>query len=280
MRPLPQRMFDFFALSRFRGLAFGNRPPIGAYVSDDGLAFGVLTRCDRSGFFGVECMRRRTDNVWALTKSDIRLMHHAEAMEMLKRELAPNQSPLPVPSGEPVRPNLAKLGRSGACEAFRLLSSRSHHPAAWALNQLYLAFPRPDNNWASDCQTSNFHTRLWEAYLLACFREQGCMVKQDVVSPDFWIERKNGMGAWIEAVTANDIPYEHVSHGPHGLPKEPPDAVERQTGPAAVRFAKTIRSKLQKNYTDMDHVRGKPFAIGIADFHAHGSMMWTRAKRC
>jgi hypothetical protein len=276
MRLLPQRVFDIYLLSRSRGMAFGGRPPIAAYCSDDGVAYGALTRCEKTGFFGVECMRRRTDQVWALSITDIRLFSYLEAMKLLEQELRSGIALLAVPSGEPVRPSLAKLGPKGAGSAFQLLNTRSHYPAAWVLNQVYLAFPRPDRHWARDCQTGNFHTRIWEAYLLACFREQGCLVKQNFPSPDFWIERRGGSHAWIEAVTANEVPYDHVVRGAGNFPKGPPDEVERQTGSAAVRFAKTLRGKLQKKYTELAHVKNEPFAIAIADFHEHGSMMWSR----
>ena len=63
----------------------------------------------------------------------------------------------------------------------------ARHPHAWTLEQLYLALPKPDLNWVSDCQTGHFHTRLWEAQLLASFREQGLLVTQPHESPDFRI---------------------------------------------------------------------------------------------
>jgi hypothetical protein len=276
MKPLPQRVFDIFALSRPRGLAFGDRPPIGTYCSDDGRAYGTLTMCERTGLLGVECMRRRTDQVWSLTRPDVHLMTYAKAMQALENELVSGLPPLKVPSGEPVRRSLGKVGSKDPSSVFKLLGTQSHIAAAWTLNQVYLAFPKPDQNWALDCQTGNFHTRLWEAYLLACFREQGCLVKQETPSPDFLIERTSEVMAWIEAVTANDVPYDHVSRAPGPAPADPPDGKERQIGAAAVRYAKTIKSKLQKNYVDMPHVKGMPFAIAIADFHAHGSMTWTR----
>ncbi len=172
----------------------------GFFCSDDGQAFAALTRCERTGYFGVECMRRRVDSVWTLTRPNANLMRYADAMTVLEQELVSGRPPLPVPPGEPVRPVLAKLGPKGASAPFQLLSSPSHHPAAWAINQVYLAFPRPDRHWARDFQTGNFHTRLWETYLLACFREQGCLVKQDHPSPDFWIGRRGHGHAWIEAV--------------------------------------------------------------------------------
>ena len=53
------------------------------------------------------------------------------------------------------------------------------------LDRLCLALPNPDPDWVSDCQTGNFHTRLWEAHLLASFREQGLLVTQDYQSQIF-----------------------------------------------------------------------------------------------
>lgn len=78
----------------------------------------------------------------------------------------------------------------------------------------------------------------------------------------------------MEAVTANpEIPYNHANAQPVFAPENP---VERQLGEAALRYAKTLRSKLQKNYQNMPHVIGKPFALAIADFHSPSSMTWSR----
>jgi hypothetical protein len=123
-------------------------------------------------------------------------------------------------------------------------------------------------------RTGNFHTRLWEAHLLACFREQGLRVDQDFPSPDFHVSNRYGGEAWIEAVTTNPV----VRYDQYGAEPAPPpdDWAEKLIGPAAVRFAKTIRNKLQKNYQQLPHVAGKPFAIAVADFHAASSMVWSR----
>jgi hypothetical protein len=159
-------------------------------------------------------------------------------------------------------------------DIFMLLVRPSHHVAAWLLNQVYLAFPSPDESWAGDCQTDNFHTRMWEAHLLACLREQGMLVSQPHPSPDFHIENRRGDEAWIEAVTANPpVRYNHVNAEPTSPPE---DTRERFLGPAALRFAKTLGSKLQKRYDRLPHVADKAFAIALADFHAPGSMVWSR----
>jgi len=63
MRELPQTLFDVYALALPRGHGFGNRPPIGAWRSDDDLACGVLTRDDNDRRFGVLVMRRREYHV-------------------------------------------------------------------------------------------------------------------------------------------------------------------------------------------------------------------------
>ncbi len=142
------------------------------------------------------------------------------------------------------------------------------------LNQLYLALPNPDRNWAGDCQTGNFHCRLWEAHLLASFREQGLLVTQNYKSPDFCVSNRDSDEVWIEAVTANPIErYEHYGAEPVDPPQE---RRERVLGTAAVRFFKTIRNKLDKQYDVLPQVVGKPFALALADFHAPSSLVWSR----
>lgn len=148
-----------------------------------------------------------------------------------------------------------------------------HLPAFMAIGECYLALPNPDANFVPDFQTNNFAARLFELYLLACFREQGLVVRQDHASPDFWIE-KDGDSCWIEAVTANsEIPR---AGGIGEWVHAPEDRFERLTGEPAERFAKTLRSKLQRNYHKTAHVKDQCFALAIADFHASGSMVWSR----
>jgi hypothetical protein len=42
-----------------------------------------------------------------------------------------------------------------------------------------------------------------------------------------------------------------------------------------VRFTKTLRGKLQRNYNKLDHAKGRPFALAIANFRESGSMVWS-----
>ena len=141
------------------------------------------------------------------------------------------------------------------------------------IGEVYLATPNPDHNFVPDFQTENFDSRLWELYLFACFREQGVTVTQDYPSPDFHIGR-NGHSCWVEAVTTN--PQNRAEQDITTPVHAPEDLSERLLGAPAVRFAKTLRSKLQREYEKLPHVHGQPFALAIADFHAPSSMVWNR----
>jgi hypothetical protein len=162
--------------------------------------------------FGFLVMRRRVDLVWTLTAKEHGFASKAEACARMEPRLKNGAPREPIPSGTPARPALYDLGERTSSDVFKVLTYASHIPAAWTLQQLYLALHRPDRNWVSDCQTHNFHTRLWEAQLLASFREQGLLVTQPHESPDFRIENRFGEEAWVEAVTANpSVPYNHVN---------------------------------------------------------------------
>jgi hypothetical protein len=274
MHELPQWLFDIYALALPRGHGFGDRLPTGAWGTADGLACGTVTHDVNDGSFGILVMRRRVDQVWTVTAQDHGFVSKAKALARMELHLREGEPTEPMPPATARRPALHDLEGRTASEVFELLRTPSHHPAAWMLNQLYLALPRPDKNWASDCQTTNFHTRLWEAQLLASFREQGLLVTQPYESPDFRIENRFGGEAWVEAVTANPaVPYNHVN-APLSTPPEARE--ELFFGPAALRFAKTLGTKLARGYDRLPHVAGKPFMLAIADFQAPASMTWSR----
>jgi hypothetical protein len=274
MRRLPQWEFDFYALSLPRGHGFGDEPPVQAWSGSDGRKCAIITRNGAHGTFGTILMQRRVDEVWTASRQESGYPSIDAAVEAVAPFILEVQPPEPVPPGVMRRPPLFDLAGRPPSDAFRLLATSARQPAAWALNQLYLAMPNPDRNWVSDCQTSNFHTRIWEAQLLASFREQGLLVEQPFESPDFRISNLAGDEAWVEAVTANSPePYNHVN-APMAV--VPTDREELFFGAAAVRFAKTIGNKLERRYDILPHVAGKPFILAIADFHATGSMRWSR----
>ena len=118
-------------------------------------------------------MRRRVDQVWAVTAEEWGLSDEDQAKAVRIADLLrEGEPPEPVPAGVPKRPAPHDLHQRSPSDIFRLLGSHTHHPAAWMLNQLYLALPNPDANWAADCQTSNFHTRPWKLNFWAAFESK------------------------------------------------------------------------------------------------------------
>ena len=274
MRQLPQWEFDIYALSLSRGHDFGDTPPGGAWISNDSTSCGILTTNWESKTFGITVMRRQIDGPWREIKRESGFASTDQAKAALAPDLVDDLPPAPVPSGDRLRPKLYDFGDREPNDMFKALAMPARAPALWSFAQLYFAMPRPDPNWVSDCQGPNFHTRLWEALLLASFREQGLLVEQPYESPDFRIENKYGGEAWVEPVTANPaVPYNHVNAPAVDIPTE---KEELFFGTAAVRFAKTLGNKLERRYDQIPHVKGKPFILAIADFHASGSMMWSR----
>ncbi len=273
MIELPRALFDVYILSLPYGHSFGNAPPIEAWQSESGVAFGAITQDMHTGQFGLIALRRQVDHIWRIAIDERRINTKAQVLEKLKNYLS-NDSFQPLQSNRAPRRQLHDLDGRTPSDLFKVLFNKSHRPAAWILNQLYLCFPKPDENWVSDFQTSNTHTRMWEAHLLGSFKEQGLKVTQDFESPDFKIETRSGKCAWVEAVTANPKePYNHVNAKNTSIPK---DIKERTIGESAVRFAKTIGNKLDRKYHLKDHVNGQVFTLALADFQSPGSMMWSR----
>jgi hypothetical protein len=274
IKPISQRQFELHALSLERGPNFDPSHIFSAYQVGQSSACGCIRLDPERGAFTTLAMRRRVDHFWVRVDEGGPFSAPETALDHLSISMRGGEPPDPLPPGARRRPPLMQTGPRGISPEFELLASTvSHVPALVAVGECYLALPKPDANFITDLQTNNFASRLFELYLLACFREQGLIVRQDHVSPDFWIE-KDGADCWIEAVTANsETPR---SGGIGDWVHAPADRNERLTGAPAERFAKTLRSKLQRNYHKLDLVKGRSFAIAIADFHESGSMVWSR----
>ncbi len=274
MTPIHSFLFEVYALSLPRGLGFGDDLPVNAWESSDRITVCALTRNCHSGQYGVLIMRRREDDVWTVLRRESNSFSEENALAIIGKACNEFAGRVPLPPGSRRRTPLGDLKGVKPSGIFKLLGHPCREPGAWMLNQLYLAMPNPDSNWAKECRGDNFHTRIWEAMLLASFREQGMLVTQDHESPDFYVANRAGDEVWVEAVTVN--PPERYDHATAVRVNVPSDLKERVSGIAAERYARTLRNKLLKNYTTLKHVQGKPFAIAIADFHAPGSMMWSR----
>lgn len=272
--PISQRQFELYALSLERGPNFSPAQIFRSYLAEHGNASGcILLDPERESFTSLT-LRRRVDHRWVKTDESGPYTTPEAALDRLSISMHGCDPLEPLPPSTRRRPLLLKAGPRRKSREFEILTSTiSHLPALMAIGECYLALPNSDANFVTDFQTSNFASRLFELYLLACFREQGLNVRQDHVSPDFRIE-KNGVECWVEAVTANsETPR---ASGIGDWVNAPADRNERLAGSPAERFAKTLRGKLQRNYHDLEHVKGRSFALALADFHESGSMIWSR----
>lgn len=274
IKPISARQFELYALSLEHGPNFEPPHVFAAYRVGRGGGAGCILIDPERQCFATMALRRRIDHVWVRVDEAGPFDTPEAALDHLSIAMRGGDPPEPLPPGARRRRPLIEIGPRGISPEFELLAGTvSHLPALMAVGECYLALPNPDANFVPDLQTNNFASRLFELYLLACFREQGLIVRQDHVSPDFQIE-KDGTSCWIEAVTANsDVPR---AGGIGDWVHAPTDRTERLTGAPAERFAKTLRGKLQRNYHKLDHVKGQPFALAIADFHESGSMVWSR----
>lgn len=271
---ISQRQFELYALSLEHGPNFDPAHIFRAYQDGTGGVTGCILLDPDTGAFTYLAMRRRIDHCWIKVDESGPYSTPEAALDRLTVAMRASDPPEPLPPGVRRRPHLLKPGPRGTSPEFQLLTTTINHlPALMAVGECYLALPNPDANFVSDFQTNNFASRLFELYLFSCFREQGLNVRQDHVSPDFLIE-KEGNACWIEAVTANSEPPRAGGIGE--WVHAPKDRIERLTGNSAERFAKTLRGKLQRNYHELNHVKGQPFALAIADFHDFGSMVWSR----
>ena len=274
MQPISEREFDLYALSLPTGPNFDNHIFHAAWKTPRSIAVGaVLTDPVQQGFRSL-IMRRKIDHRFNFAYLGHSYTTPDDAAAAVADAMRPGDPVEPLSPGEKRRRELFVTGKRQTSKQFEILvGTRTHIPALLTIGEVYLAMPNPDANFVPDFQTENFAARLWELYLLACFREQGVMVTQDHPSPDFHIER-DGQACWVEAVTTN--PQDRTTLDITVPVHAPEDPAERLLGAPAARFAKTLRSKLQREYEDLPHVRDQPFALAIADFHAPSSMVWSR----
>lgn len=269
---MPSEAFNIFAMSLPHGPNFGNAELVSAWSNEKGLGYGAVLRLSNN-LYGLVVLRRREDYVLIPIEQKI-CFTEQEALAQLDKHLSDGDSPLPIPSGQPRRAWLGQVSVHSVCQAFEQLSTTIKYRGAFLLiAELYLALPKPDDNFITDLQSQGFNSRIWELYLFACFKEQGINVIQDYPSPDFMLTCGN-YKAYVEAVTANP-----TGPGSLELPKTqfpPEDRLARTAGDMAARFAKTLRSKIQRKYEELPHVRGLPFAFAIADFSGGGTMLWSR----
>ena len=130
-----------------------------------------------------------------------------------------------------------------------------------------------DGNFVRDFQTTGTDARLWELYLYRTFRALDFAVDQSVAIPDFSLSRDE-LKIFVEAVTANPSSGKaaDLMAGPTPRPENFWHFIENDM---PIIFGSPLFSKLKKAYWEREPVKGHPFALAIADFHAPGSMIWS-----
>lgn len=159
--------------------------------------------------------------------------------------------------------------------AYLVLRDGPNQSAARALlTELARWFSDQDGNFVKDYQTTGYSARTWELYLFACMRALGFDVGSEHAVPDFVLS-KGEARIFIEAVTANG-PDTMTSAMASGAPEGPPEDFWRFIEEdMPLKFGSPLYSKMKKRYWEAPHVRGHPFVLAIADFHAPGSMVWS-----
>lgn len=172
IQPISQREFDLYGLSLDRGPNFDPLELVSTYKLGRGSASGCILFDPQRQAFKALTLRRRVDHCWVLVDETSDLPTPEAALERIGANMRHDESAEPLPPGARRRAALLKPGSRGTSPEFDLLTSTVDHlPALMAVGECYLALPNPDPNFVTDFQTSNFASRLFELYLLTCFRE-------------------------------------------------------------------------------------------------------------
>lgn len=144
---------------------------------------------------------------------------------------------------------------------FGLLSAASaYSPAKEIIAEIAYTFEDPDGNYIEQFQGNGFDARLWELYLYAALHENDFDINRDFHAPDYLCS-KYGVPLVIEATTVNPT---QDGESIESI-KEDPDGIE-MANYMAIKFANALYSKLQKRYWDLEHVKGMPLVLAVADF--------------
>lgn len=174
----------------------------------------------------------------------------------------PNEIFIPVVSDDKLHP------------IYKILLNESRFEAARnIIRELVYSYTDPDGNYIKDFQTTGFNARLWELYLYMYLYNAGFHLINDHAAPDFHCSYY-GEELFIEATTVN--PSQDPQRPDLPPPEKYEEAITRCDDYMPIKFGSSLYSKLNKSYWEREHVKGKPLIIAVHDFHAEGSMTWSR----
>ena len=159
----------------------------------------------------------------------------------------------------------------------RLISHAAFRGARKAISEMMPHFVDVDGNFVQQFQSDGFDSRVWELYLFAMLKESGFELDRSFHAPDF-VGNNFGKDIALEAVIVGRKPSEKIS-SLLVAPRLPTSAEveDKLKNEMPIRFGSPLFSKLKKEYWNLDHVKGKPLVIAIADFHDEFSMVWSHS---
>jgi hypothetical protein len=157
----------------------------------------------------------------------------------------------------------------------KLAGEPSFLPARSIINEMMPHFIDIDGNFVEQFQSTGFDARLWELYVDAYLVEEQLFINRDHSAPDFLVV-KYGKSVAIEAVIVG----RKVDNPPVYFKFSDDPAIadvtsDKRQDDMAVKFGSPLYTKLQKRYWTLDHVKGNPLIIAVADFHDDKSMLWS-----
>lgn len=157
---------------------------------------------------------------------------------------------------------------------FKVLVGEPRFEAARnVIREIIYSYTDPDGHYIKEFQTNGFDARLWELYLYVYFHNEGMRIIRNKPSPDYHLSYY-GYEVLVEAVTVN--PSQNTARPDAPPPKTQEEVLEQTDNYLPIKFGSALYSKLEKKYWELPHVSGKPLVFAIHDYHALGSMMWSR----
>lgn len=158
-----------------------------------------------------------------------------------------------------------------------LVSNKMFSPARGIIEPMMRWHEDADGNFIEQFQSTGFDARLWELYLFAMLQEAKFGIGRPEAIPDFTVEGLEGK-LCIEATTVNPSRNKNGEIILPPLMNTPKEIQVFMDEYMPIRFAGRLQDKLAKKYWERKNVEGNPFVLAIQDFHAPGSMLYTRSS--
>jgi hypothetical protein len=157
----------------------------------------------------------------------------------------------------------------------KLSTLEQYSPALELIKPMMKWYEDADGNFVEQFQTAGFDTRFWELYIFAMLVEARYALDKANAIPDFCAANAFGK-ICVEATSVNpslDLEGNRVPPPPLDTPEQ---MIEFQRNYMPIRFAGPLTAKLSKKYWEKKNVSGLPLLLAIQDFHAPGSMVYSR----